>query len=35
MPYTMVDNLVLEGLALIADARQQSMQPRLAAVGRS
>jgi type III pantothenate kinase len=35
MPYTMVDNLVLEGLALIADARQQSMHPRLAAVGRS
>ena len=35
IPNTMVDNHVLEGHAQIADERQQSMQPRLAAVGRS
>lgn len=35
LPYTMVDNLVLEGLAAIAEARQRAAQPRLAAVRRS
>lgn len=33
--YTMVDNLVLEGLSLIADARAQAGQPRLAVVGKN
>ena len=31
--YTMVDNLVLEGLAAIAEAREQIVPPRLAVVG--
>jgi len=35
MPYTMVDNLVLEGLAAIAESRRHVKQPRLAAVGRA
>jgi type III pantothenate kinase len=34
IPHLMVDNLVLEGLAVIAGARRQLRQPRLAAVGR-
>jgi type III pantothenate kinase len=33
MRYTMIDNLVLEGLALIADEQSRLVQPRLAAVG--
>ena len=33
--FTIVDNLVLEGLALIAKARKQAGQPRLAVVGGS
>jgi type III pantothenate kinase len=33
MRYTMVENLVLEGLALIADEEERIAQPRLAAVG--
>jgi type III pantothenate kinase len=34
-PYTMVDNLVLEGLARIADAHRHAAQPRRAAAGGS
>ncbi|MEO6271152.1 MAG: type III pantothenate kinase [Lautropia sp.] len=34
-PYTIVENLVLEGLAAIAESREQAVQPRLAVVGRS
>ena len=33
MRFTVIDNLVLEGLALIADEENQATQPRLAAVG--
>jgi type III pantothenate kinase len=33
MRYTMIDNLVLEGLALIAEEQSSVAQPRLAAVG--
>ncbi|MEP6702342.1 MAG: type III pantothenate kinase [Betaproteobacteria bacterium] len=33
LTYTMVDNLVLEGLALIAEAQQRGAQPRLSVVG--